>query len=342
MGGFPVEEEEKLGALWNRARAGHAAEREEFVRFIRTILAGQAGSLDPDYRAMPEFSPDDLIVRFVNRLLDSARRTIASLDGGRVVMYYRAFLRDVRLDDLWRRRIDLTESEWKQLYDLVYAILHGQQRRFSSHYRTLTATGLSETDLIGDYFAYEVMGKAARTSPTRFIHAGGLAFFYKNYLISRIRESRTDATAWIDRRDLGGPDMERCAETAQVEHVLAKADLDPKLVSESATRFLRTAEPWVLIMLGHSVCPDPDDAVPLYQLAREAGIPSYADRARKLGITVGRARFGEPEAIRESLLRDWVESFGIETADGSQAVIHALLQILCQAALIMVAEARAG
>lgn len=342
MGRFTIEEED-LSALWDKARDGSAEEREAFACLIRTILVDQSASFEADYRAMPRFAHDDLITRFTDRLLNPARRTVAVLDRDRLIKFYKAFLLDVRLDDLWRRRAKLDEKEWYELYTVVHSILRAQSRRYSSHYRALcaTGTGLSETDLIEDYFVYEVMGKAGKTPPDRSLHAGGLAFYYKNYLITRIRNIRTDASAWIDQRDSGKPDVERCTETGQVERLLAKAGLDPLSVSKSAMRFLQTAEPWVLLMLGRSVCPDPEDAEPLYRLARDAAIPSYADRARKLGITVGRARFGEPSVVRESLLQGWIESFGIEVADENQAVILALLQILCQAALIMVVEAQA-
>jgi len=339
MGGSTVEEDERLGALWNEARAGHAAGREKFACLIRSTLASQASALEPDYRAMAGFSPDDLITRFTGRLLDPARRTVAHLDHDRVVTFFRAFLQDVRLDDLWRRRIDLTEPEWEQLYALVYPILHRQLRRFVSQYRTLSACGYTESDLIEDFFCDKVFGPAAKSSAGGYVHAGSLVGFYSNYLIDRLRRCQDDPVPWDDACAHEETSDQQCAEQAQVEQVLKGAGLKPVSVMESATKFLTKIEPWALLMLGRSVCPDPDDAVPLYQLARDAAILSYADRARKLGITVGRTRFGEPSIVRGSLLQGWIESFGIEVADENQAVILALLQILCQAALILIAEA---
>src|SRR3989344_360966 len=134
MGGSTVEEDERLGALWNEARAGHAAGREKFACLIRSTLASQASALEPDYRAMAGFSPDDLITRFTGRLLDPARRTVSHLDR--------------------------------------------QHRRFVSQYRTLSASGLTEDDLIEDYFCDGVFGRAAKSSVGRYTHAGGLVRFY--------------------------------------------------------------------------------------------------------------------------------------------------------------------
>lgn len=341
MGGFPVEEED-LSALWDRARTGHAAERAEFVRLVHSILVDQTSPLKHAYKVIPGLHPDDLINRFTDRLLNPVRHTVSALDRERVITFYKSFLQDIRLDDLWRRRIDLIEPEWKQLYELVYSILHRQRRRFAAQYQTLSAHGLFEDDLIEDFFCDKVFSPAGKSSTVGYVHAGSLVGFYSNYLIDRLRRYHDDPVPWDDALANRKMVVERCVEHKQAEHVLEEAGLAPESVAESAKKFLAGIEPWALLMLGRSVCPDPDEAVPLYRLAREAAIPSYADRARKLGITVGRARFGEPRVVRESLLHGWIESFGIEVADENQAVILALLQILCQTALILVAgmEAR--
>jgi hypothetical protein len=102
---------------------------------------------------------------------------------------------DESLRDLWRRRDTLSEVEWAELYAAVFRILRYR-------YKDLVAQiGSTPEESIQDFF----QDKVFVVSGGELVHAGALVVFYKNYLLSRLREPRIQReTSFQSNSLLGG------------------------------------------------------------------------------------------------------------------------------------------
>lgn len=240
---------------------------------------------------------------------------------------------DATLQDLWSRRNGLTESEWTRLYRIVVAALKS--------YRPEILSSLSDGHdvYVEDFFQDKVFRPDLLS---RLDHVGAIRVAYKRYLHDRYDSEKIRRTEEIsDEHANGGAptttdEKASCASDGGDElKVLSNAGFAPQAVGESATRWLRSAEPWVPAMLGLHFCPDREYSEPLVRLSNRLGIRSYHYKAEKLGITGVRDRtWGGQTHIGRWLTED----VGIEITDENRSLVDAALKILCFAALTWAEE----
>ena len=90
---------------------------------------------------------------------------------------------------------------------------------------------------------------------------------------------------------------------------------------------------WIGLYLRCHLCAEQENAVALSALARKYGIPSYHNRAVKLGVTVPLRRDAALEAFRASYRGQWLNSLGIPIDPDHLTEMSLALKILCLVAL---------
>ncbi|MDD5035124.1 MAG: hypothetical protein PHE55_10225 [Methylococcaceae bacterium] len=243
---------------------------------------------------------------------------------------------DIRLDHLWNRRAQLTESEWGELYGLIGRILGGYN---PSILRSLTD---DKADYITEFFARKVF-EAAHRATAQSIHAGAIRKFFDNFLHDCLDSQERNL---LYRAESLNPDEEDDEPRHRIEpcgcadislDVLEEHGLSAGGVRESAARWLDAQEAWVLVYLGLHHCPDADASLSLVRLAERNAIASYHHKARKLGLT-HRKEEQHQAWFRGTLLGQWLEHdmrLAIEAGNGP--AIGAALALLCEVALARVA-----
>lgn len=236
---------------------------------------------------------------------------------------------DAELRDLWSRRLELGESGWARLYEIVTSIL--------SAYRPSELTGLPEDH---DFYPVEFfMKKVYRLDlKSGCDHAGMLRVMFKNFLRDELDKRKV--RKGIEVADMQHGDDENssfvgeAAEPALNEpdaiDALKGAGLSPDEVAESAARWLETSEDWVRPFIALSNCPDAEQSEPLARLAKRKGVKSQAYKAEKLGFNW---RKSTHEGFGDTLLGAWIRSLGIEILPENSLLVLGALKILCFVAL---------
>lgn len=239
--------------------------------------------------------------------------------------------------DLWRRRASLTREEWGRLYEISRAVLVNLW--FPSIGNRLPRSDKE------DYFHGCWEHKIFRLDAPESSEYGfaGLKTIYLNYLKDEAgKECRGRGGNEIHIEDILGEDanFDDLNSEAMVQgstiplDLWIQYDLDRSAVAASAQAWLVEQEPWVLIMLSRAVAPDNEDHVPLYLLRRDAGIPNYHNRAKKLGISwdYGQA-LATGNSYESTLIGQWLVSLGVRIQDENTEILHEALKILLHVSL---------
>lgn len=245
---------------------------------------------------------------------------------------------DAVLSDLYARKNTLTEAEWQQFYRVVSAVL---MRSRPQALATLEARGFSVQDLIADFFAQKIYANEG----TRLDHAGALKVWYAHFLMDVLRrEAKKDAdhlsfdTPMDDEEEKGITMIDRHpappAANTRFE-ALREARIDPQAVAQAAWTFLDTQPEWVGLYLVFHVCPDGENAVPLYRLAEQHQIASYHYKAEKLGINWDVKKAAKKNSrFENTLLGQWLVGLGLLIDVDHLAPMEDALKILCHEALL--------
>lgn len=240
---------------------------------------------------------------------------------------------DAPLQALWQRRDDLNEQEWDQLYQLTSRILLAYP--FKEH----QGLNLPLEDCITDFFiqkVYEPTVQAGYPVSTP-IHANALRCYFQRFLIDLHRAN-------LDSTPLDNEQTEK-AITAWSWQAFLDAEPDTADLEESFVRsryqaaageFLQQQEPWVGLYLRYHLCAHycGEDPVPLVRFKDQ--IPSYHQKAEKLGLK----KWSNRDAQRHTLLGRWLRSLDLSpAADDDRDRIRMALKILCQQSLLFVRDA---
>lgn len=257
------------------------------------------------------------------------------------------------LRDLWSRRTTLSAAEWETLYTIVYRVLKPK-------YRSLVAElAMTPDEAIADFFADKVFALA--DNATEVYYSGALGVFYMRYLISLQRDP------YVQLRVPPDPDAEDFAaeltglpwntfnqavtsepSASTVPSQRLRDDVAQLLgialedITREARDFLNgqghwsalaDESHWIRLYLRCHQCPDQEDAIPVSTLARRHQIPSYHDRAVKIGVTVPKRQDAALEAFRASYRGQWLNHLGIPVDPEHVEEMSLALKMLCLVAL---------
>ncbi len=234
-----------------------------------------------------------------------------------------------RLSQLWAARDELTETEWEELYKLVFGIL---SRANPSILRSLPE---SREHYIQDFFLLKVFEPAKHQSSAPH-GANELCSYFNNYLIDVYRSASLRTTDFVEDYS----DVERTCEDARNQGDVSDGEffdygLNHRDVHQSARSFLGELDEIGRVYLALHACADAPE--PLYKLAERMRIPSYHYRAHQLGITRKKGEF--QDGYESTQIGGWLaKGLGLELS-ASEAVLAAL-KILCLESLQQYQEQR--
>ena len=243
--------------------------------------------------------------------------------------------------DLWQRRDVLTESERNQLWSLIHALLE------RCPYLQRHEPAWQREDIIQSFvkklLETHLRGKD-NTAAWEFDNPWRLCSWLKNYIISdfwrRQRRENEDAKAYVGSiaTTTSNPTLDDLID------ILTEYNLDADTVGQSARHFMDSLDEGALAYMVLSECPDNENKVPRYILAKRYQIPSYHRRAAQLGITArGALDVGATSGkdYHQTDIGQWMVSLGVDPPLEHDLAL-ALLKILCHEALSRVRKGADG
>lgn len=228
---------------------------------------------------------------------------------------------DSRLVQLWSSRDHLSEVEWTELYNLVFAILK------RSNLSILRSLPESKEYYIQEYFVIRVFESAKhKNAPVRGRNA--LHTYFRRYLIDVYRGTnrrKTDSFENSEKtRHIHDNTPDEADEADESDSVFSNYDISPEDVHLSAKHFLDNLDEIGRCYLALHTCVDKSE--PLSKMAKRLNIASYHCRAQKLGITRKKGEF--IKGYEATQIGDWLTNkLGLKLADKS--ALLAALKILC-------------
>lgn len=225
---------------------------------------------------------------------------------------------DSRLVQLWGSRDQLSEVEWTELYNLVFAILK------RSNPNILRSLPESKEQYIQEFFLIKVFEPAKHNSSSPR-GRNELCTYFNNFLIDVYRGASLRTTDSVEDYD----EIERTCENVRDEADVADSEFFDYGISREdvhlrAKHFLEKLDETGRCYLALNTCAD--ESEPLYKMARRLNIQSQHSRAQKLGITRKKGEFGN--GYEATQIGDWLTNkLGLELADKS--ALLAALKILC-------------
>ncbi|MDQ5908824.1 MAG: hypothetical protein QG599_917 [Pseudomonadota bacterium] len=235
---------------------------------------------------------------------------------------------DAPLQDLWRRRDDLDEREWEQLYQLTSQIL------LACPCKEYQGLNLPLEECVLDFFTHKVFEPASRDGHVidTPIHAGALRYYFQNFLIDLHRAGPEAPHLSLDDQETGPRLIEvlRAPESEVPEGL--SADIQQRIAT-AADEFLQSQEPWARLYLRYHFCAPCFNRTPVRLVRFKGHIPSYNAKAQKLGLAP--PTDGD---YRRTLLGRWLRSLNLPEIFDDRDVAQAALKILCQQSLLRVKD----
>ncbi|MBK1640502.1 hypothetical protein CKO12_01135 [Chromatium okenii] len=119
-------------------------------------------------------------------------------------------------------------------------------------------------------------------------------------------------------------------------------NLDLNQIVAAAEQFLTASDiwtglheelSWIQLYLTQNFCPDSDARVSLLALSRQQHIPSYYQKAVKLGINTPKNNADASASFHKSYLGQWLTQLGIALDTSQRLEMRIALKILCRIAL---------
>jgi len=232
---------------------------------------------------------------------------------------------DAPLQALWRRRDDLNEREWEQLYQVTLRILLAYPCK---EYQGLN---IPLEECVLDFFTRKVFEPAFRggyvvDTP---IHANALRCYFQRFLIDLRRAGPEEPHLSIDDRETG-PGLIDVLKAPEPEVIEDLSDRVRQCIAAAAYEFLQNQEPWVGLYLRYHLCAE--CPVPLSRF--KGHIPSYHQKADQLGLK----KQWSPNDHRRTLLGRWLRSLNLPDIFDDRDLAQAALKILCQQSLLLVKD----
>lgn len=253
---------------------------------------------------------------------------------------------DSELQDLWRRRDTLNQSEWTQLYRLIHRILLANRGKFA----LLKQLNEGIDIYIEDYFTRKVFEPARREGVDidQPVYPGAICKYFERFLLDQWDEvqrrpgSRNDEPRQnpagdedFDIFELVGPEQIQAAwqPLDSEEQALLEAGLSMAAIEAAARAFIeQLAEHEQCLLKCHFA-----QRIPLSRLAGLVNNPHYA--ASRLGLAKDKARLPD---YRDTRIGHWLVSspqahppgLGLTLESHDRSVLFTILQILRHRALM--------
>jgi hypothetical protein len=274
-----------------------------------------------------------------------------------------------QLTQLWSQRAHLIEPEWTQLYQLVYQCLRGKhwslletlpgenddyihdfftdkvfltvnngtelhhsgalvkfyERYLLDRKRALPVKLAAESDLDGDDDVEDVEKKVLDRN-------SALEFEYSD--AAEELKSIADLIELMLTSAPGQPDL--------IEMFRTRFNLDVAQIATAATQFLSASSgwevlqkelSWIHLYLTAHFCADEETRISLVELSRRYHIPSYYQRAIKLGINIPKQNDAALRSFQASYRGQWLAQLGIPVDTAHRTELFIALKILCLVAL---------
>ena len=240
------------------------------------------------------------------------------------------------LADLWSRRGKLSKSEWARLYVLVMGVLEANPVREE---RSSVLGGEAAVDhLRQSFFVDKVLlpATAARSDPNPRLTLHALPVFYRRYLLDQLRAIQRHGETELPEGD-DGRIADKKAENrygwlgevaADCECLDVSGEVDSCALQDSAGRFLRGEDDWVVVYLALHFCHG-RERLALSKIQRVYRIPSYHYKARQLGIAPPRGGYAGLAQFADTMIGRWLTGNGIELAEDKRHVIRHAFDLLC-------------
>jgi len=231
------------------------------------------------------------------------------------------------LNQLWFNREHLTETEWTELYQLVFSIL--------KNYRLpiINSLEFDHEDYIQQCFIEKVFTKTSKKTDKK-IHAGYIKTIYKCFLSDQLKsrnEKNRQKNSSTEKDDYAEKTNEE-ASTLDETELLDEYGMTLEHLSQSAKIFYSGLEQWAQQYLSLHFCPDSQEALALNALAKRYQISSYHYKAGLLGIT--RKKSDSYQDYDKTLLGDWlINTLKIDWSRENEKFMTLILKILCVTAL---------
>lgn len=242
------------------------------------------------------------------------------------------------LADLWSRRADLSEHEWNRLYQLVTSVLEANPVREEWS----EELGSENRDTLRDSFFIDKVllpATAPGADPNPELTLRALPVFYRRYLLDQIR-----AVGRRKESELPADDDGRMAAPKGRDHfgLFGDADgdcdciddlgeIDSCALQDSARKFLRGEDDWVVVYLALHFCHG-RDRLPLSKIHRQYRIRSYHYKARQLGIAPPRGGYAGLAQFADTMIGRWLADNAIALDENSIGVIRHAFDLLCMEA----------
>ena len=235
---------------------------------------------------------------------------------------------DAPLQDLWRRRDDLNNREWEQLYQLTSQILLAYPCK---EYQGLN---IPLEECVQDFFTHKVFQPASREGymVDTPIHAGALRYYFQNFLIDLHRAGPEEPHLSIDDQETR-PGLIEILRAPEQDIFGLFTDCARQRIVISANEFLQSQEPWARLYLRYHFCAPCFNEDPVRMVRFKDHIPSYDYKAKKLGLAP--PTDGD---YRRTLLGRWLRSLNLPEIFDDRDVAQAALKILCQQSLLLVKD----
>jgi len=240
------------------------------------------------------------------------------------------------LADLWARRANLSRDEWARLYHLVMAVLQANPVR--DERKPELGGEDAVKSLRQSFFIDKVLlpATAPGADPNPNLTLRALPVFYRRYLLDQLRAIQRRGETELPEDD-DGRMIDPAAENrfgwlgelgADCECLSEVDEVDSCALQDSARRFLKGEDDWVVVYLALHFCHG-RERLPLSKIQRVYQIPSYHYKARMLGIAPPRGGYAGLAEFADTMIGRWLVSNDIALEEDRRHIIRHAFDLLC-------------
>ncbi len=251
----------------------------------------------------------------------------------------KTIISDGRLTALWNRRSELNQSEWTELYGIVWGALH--QRYKKPPFKMLSD---ELDDYVQNFFIQKVMQTSGNAIDDREVSRNNLVGFFNNYLKDQLKKEtrqpghlKNEANPSLDEDGAEstqhfGDGREFNFSPDEVEETLAHYQLTRSQLTDSARSFFDRLQEWQQQVLSRHLCSEFAYALPLSQLQEHYPKTATYYKVKQLGVIHSLRTL--PEDYEKTEIGRWfTKQLNLKLDLDNYAILLIALQVLCLVAL---------